>query len=68
MRKKLREAERELSDAGFQKVPGRGKGSHQWWLHEQTGTRVNVPRPKGDLISDYLEKQIREAIRKSRGE
>ena len=66
MRRKLREIERDLGAAGFVKLPGRGKGSHELWVHQATGTRVIIPRPKGDLLPDYVDKQVQKAIEESR--
>lgn len=66
VRRKLREVEQDLRNAGFRVVSGRGKGSHTWWLHEPTGVRINVPRPKGDLLPDYVDKEVQRAIRKTR--
>lgn len=66
MRRKLRDLESDLRSAGFSNVSRRGKGSHEMWLHPQTGTKVLVPRPKGDLLPDYVDKQVQKAIRETR--
>ena len=71
MRKKLREVERELTEAGFRKIQGRGKGSHTWWEFVTSSgemIRCNIPLPKGDMVLDYTVKEVDAAIRKSRGE
>lgn len=34
----------------------------------QSGAKVLVPRPKGDLLPDYVDKQVRKAILESRAE
>jgi predicted RNA binding protein YcfA (HicA-like mRNA interferase family) len=68
MRRKLRDLERDLKSAGFSKVSRRGKGSHELWFHPQTGKKVLVPQPKGDLLPDYVDKQVRKAILESREE
>jgi predicted RNA binding protein YcfA (HicA-like mRNA interferase family) len=65
MRRKRRDVEADLRAAGFTRIAGRGKGSHEVWLHEPTGTKVVLPRPKGDLIPDYVDKQVQQAIRES---
>ncbi len=62
MRRKLRDVERDLAAAGFSRLSGRGKGSHELWFHPPTGTKVLLPRPKGDLLPDYVDKQVRQAI------
>ena len=33
MPKKIRDLKHLLRRAGFREVPGRGKGSHSWWVH-----------------------------------
>lgn len=68
MRRKFRDVERDLRATGFLSVSRRGKGSHELWLHPQSGTTVLVPRPKGDLLPDYVDKQVQKAIRESREE
>lgn len=71
VRKKLREVERELTQAGFHKIASRGKGSHQWWVfitEDGESIRCNIPQPKGDLVLDYTVKEVENAIRRSRGE
>ena len=66
VRRKLRDIERDLMDAGFRPIASRGKGSHTLWLHQPTGAQMNLPRPKGDLLPDYVDREAQEAIRKSR--
>lgn len=68
MRRKLRDLESELRDAGFTKVSRRGKGSHELWLHTPTGVKVLLPRPKGDVLPDYADKQVQLAIAESRAQ
>jgi len=68
MRRKLRDLEADLRTAGFSRLPGRGKGSHELWLHPSSGAKVLLPRPKGDLLPDYVDKQVQKAIRESRRE
>ena len=65
MRRKLRDVEHDLEAAGFTRLSGRGKGSHELWFHSRTGARVLLPRPKGDLLPDYVDKQVKKAIRQS---
>ena len=64
-RRKLRDIERDLVAAGFERFPGRGKGGHVLWIHARSGARVLVPRPKGDLVPDYVAKQVQDAIARS---
>lgn len=68
MRRKLRDVESDLRSAGFSRLSRRGKGSHELWFHPRTETKVLVPRPKGDLLPDYVDKQVQKAILQSRGE
>jgi len=65
MRRKLRDLESDLKAAGFSRLAGRGKGSHELWLHPSTGAKVLVPRPKSDLLPDYVDKQVQKAIEQS---
>lgn len=65
VRRKLRDIERDLIAADFERFPGRGKGSHVLWIHARSGARVLVPRPKGDMVPDYVAKQVQEAIARS---
>jgi hypothetical protein len=70
MPRKIRELIRDLRDAGFVQLPAdRGKGDHT--LYEVPGrpdTRVNLDGQPGDDARFYQEKQVREAIKKARGE
>jgi predicted RNA binding protein YcfA (HicA-like mRNA interferase family) len=65
VRRKLRDLERELREAGFEPLAHRGKGSHTIWLHEASGLQVIVPKPKGDLLPDYVNSQVKDAIRRA---
>lgn len=65
MRRKLRDVERDLATAGCSRRSGRGKGSHELWIHLPTETNVLIPRPKGDLLPDYVDRNVRQAIQTS---
>ena len=65
MRRRRRDVEADLRVAGFIRIAGRGKGSHELWLHEPTGTKVVLPKPNADLLPDYVDKQVQQAIRES---
>lgn len=67
MRRKRRDLGADLRTAGFIRLSHRGKGSHELWIHPSTSTKVLLPRPKGDLLPDYVDKQVQKAIVESRG-
>jgi predicted RNA binding protein YcfA (HicA-like mRNA interferase family) len=51
-----------LRKAGFAFRPG--KGSHTIWSHPSLpGTKVTLAGHDGDDAKDYLEKQVKQAIR-----
>lgn len=69
MPRKIRQLKSDLRAAGFAERPGRGKGSHSVWVHNtQTGISVTLAGQDGDDAKGYQEKQVAEAIAKSKAE
>jgi predicted RNA binding protein YcfA (HicA-like mRNA interferase family) len=61
--RKIRQRKSDLKKAGFVERPGRGKGSHTFWVHsEHTGVSVTIAGRDGDDAQGYQEKQVREAV------
>ncbi len=63
MPRKVRELIRDLERAGF--VDRGGKGSHRNLIHPK-GVAVTVSGKSGDDARPYQEKQVREAIERTR--
>jgi predicted RNA binding protein YcfA (HicA-like mRNA interferase family) len=64
MPRKIRELVRDLLDAGFELVPGGGKGSHRKFTHTNYSGAVTVSGSDGDDAKKYQEKQVKRAIEK----
>ena len=62
MPRKIRELVRDLLDAGFELVPGAGKGSHRKFAHNEYPGAVTVSGQDGDDAKKYQEKQVKHAI------
>jgi len=63
MPRKLRQLLRELRDAGFAELPGRGKGDHAAWRHPLAPrNKLTIDGRPGDDAQPYQEKQVRAAI------
>ena len=63
MPRKLRELLRELRDAGFAELPGRGKGDHAVWRHPLApGRKLTIDGRPGDDAKPYQERQVRAVI------
>jgi len=61
--RKLRQLLRELRDAGFEELPGRGKGDHAVWLHPlASANQLTIDGRPGDDAKPYQEKQLRAAL------
>ena len=59
----IRQLKSDLKKAGFIERPGRGKGSHTFWIHSKhTAVSVTVAGRDGDDAQGYQEKQVRDAI------
>ena len=68
MPRKIRELIRDLVSAGFQELPGGGKGSHRKFLHEQYPGAVTLSGRTGDDAKPYQERHVKQAIEESRDE
>ncbi len=67
MTRKIRELIKDLRDAGFIELPGRGKGSHHVYKHPDVpGTMVDLAGEPGEDAKDYQEKQVKGKIEKAR--
>ena len=62
MPQKIRDLLKALRDAGFQEIPGAGKGSHRKLVHPQYPGAITVSGKAGDDAKRYQEKQIALAI------
>jgi len=59
---------KDLTEAGFVLLPGRGKGDHRIYVHPDVpGTTVVLDGRPGDDARPYQEKDVRENIEKVRG-
>jgi predicted RNA binding protein YcfA (HicA-like mRNA interferase family) len=68
MPKKIRELKSMLLKADFELIPKRGKGSHAIYQYPGTTIRVNLPGKDGSDAKLYLEKQVKQAIKKAKDE
>lgn len=66
MPRKLRELRRDLRRAGYNQVPGGGKGSHEKWKHPLVGPSVTMAGSDGQDALPYQEQNVREAVRLAR--
>lgn len=62
MPRKIRELVEDLKDAGFDEIPGGGKGSHRKFTHTKYAGAVTLSGKSGDDAKPYQEKQVRRAI------
>jgi len=62
--RKIRELEAELANAGF--VRQAGKGSHRNYRHPRCGAKVTIAGKGGDDAKRYQEKQVADAIERSK--
>ena len=62
MPRKIRELIKDLRAAGFEEIPGGGKGSHRKFVHEQYAGTVTLSGQSGDDAKPYQESQVRVAI------
>jgi predicted RNA binding protein YcfA (HicA-like mRNA interferase family) len=53
---------KELRDAGFELMPGGGKGSHRKFTHTNYPGAVTISGRDGDDAKQYQEKQVQRAI------
>jgi predicted RNA binding protein YcfA (HicA-like mRNA interferase family) len=68
MPKKIRELKSMLRQAGWNLIPGGGKGSHSKWGHEQVKYRMTLSGKDGDDAGRYQERDVRNAVRDAKGE
>ena len=66
MPRKIRELKRDLLDAGFTLLSGRGKGSHAVYAHPKVARPATIPGKDGDDASPYLEKHVNTKIQESK--
>jgi predicted RNA binding protein YcfA (HicA-like mRNA interferase family) len=67
MPRKIRDLTKDLTDAGFLLLPGRGKGDHARYEHPAVpGSAVTLDGRPGDDAHHYQERQVRGAIAKVR--
>jgi len=59
---KIRDLLKALKDAGFEEIPGAGKGSHRKLVHPKYPGAVTVSGNTGDDAKRYQERQIAIAI------
>ena len=62
MPRKIRELIHDLRAAGFDEIPGGGKGSHRKFVHERYAGAVTLSGQAGDDAKRYQESQVRQAI------
>jgi predicted RNA binding protein YcfA (HicA-like mRNA interferase family) len=60
--RKVRELVKDLHNAGFDLVPGGGKGSHRKFTHLNYPGIVTVSGKDGEDAKTYQEKQVKRAI------
>lgn len=62
MPQKIRDLLKALKDAGFEEIPGAGKGSHRKLVHAKYPGAVTVSGKAGEDAKRYQEKQVAQAI------
>ena len=62
MPRKIRELIKDLRSAGFEEIPGAGKGSHRKFVHQRYAGAVTLSGQTGDDAKPYQESQVRQAI------
>ena len=62
MPRKIRELIKDLRAAGFDEIPGGGKGSHRKFVHERYAGAITLSGQSGDDAKSYQEAQVRQAI------
>lgn len=62
MPRTVRELIRDLKSAGFDEIPGGGKGSHRKFTHENYPGAVTISGQLGDDAKPYQEQQVKRAI------
>jgi len=59
---KIRDLLKALKDAGFEEIPGAGKGSHRKLVHSKYSGAVTVSGKAGEDAKRYQEMQVAQAI------
>lgn len=62
MPRKVRDLVKDLTAAGFRRVPGGGKGSHRKFAHDNFPGVVTLSGKDGDDAKRYQEKMTKGAI------
>lgn len=63
MPRKIRQLIADLRAAGFEQLPGRGKGDHAVWRHPLAPAhQLTIDGQPGDDVQHYQERQVRAAI------
>lgn len=63
MPRKIRQLKADLRKAGFVLQSGRGKGSHQRWVHrDYPELGITLAGHDGDDADHYQERQLRDAV------
>ncbi len=63
MPRKLRDLFKDMRKAGFDELPGRGKGDHAVWRHPLAPRhKLTLDGRPGDDAKPYQERQVRAAI------
>jgi len=63
--RKIRELKADLRRAGYQRIPRRGKGSHDSWAHPDVPGTVTIAGNDGSDAQHYQEIQTRSAVRRA---
>jgi predicted RNA binding protein YcfA (HicA-like mRNA interferase family) len=58
----IRDLLKTLKDAGFEEIPGAGKGSHRKLVHARYPGAVTVSGKAGEDAKRYQERQVARAI------
>ena len=62
MPRKIRELKADLRRAGYQRIPRRGKGSHDSWAHSAVPGTVTISGGNGSDAQPYQEAEVRAAV------
>ncbi len=67
MPKKIRELKAMLRGAGWEQVPGGGKGSHTKWRHRNVSRVVTLSGKDGQDAKPYQERDVKAAVEEAGG-
>ncbi|MSR60533.1 MAG: type II toxin-antitoxin system HicA family toxin [Planctomycetaceae bacterium] len=68
MPRKIRDLAGDLRSAGFEQIPGGGKGSHRKLTHKKYPGAITLSGHDGDDAKPYQERQVRQAIEQVQNE